>query len=392
MSNSVSFLVRQTIKALANFFYFFSCIIPKQKNLYLYSSWFGKSFSDNPKYLFLHAARQKNNKIYWITKSKVLYKELLSKEIQVVYAASPRGAWLQMRANAIVFSHSHCSEFYPFFIGRKTKRIQAWHGAPLKKIADDDSYSRRNDVRHRVSKILFPYLTERFDLIFAMGDPDRVIFARAFATSLNNVRVTGYPRNDALRISKSISSAPPRNLLYMPTFRGTPGSDFELLEMPHFDIKVVDDFLSKHQCSLDIKLHPVQSISAKTKLSIANSRNIKLISNNEDIYSLTSNYEGLITDYSSIFFDALLTGIKIYMLPIDRDFYLANDRELYYDYEDVCPSRPASSWNELLEYIFTEIYPVERYAALRSRFHRFTDTNSTERAYNEIEDLMKMAF
>ncbi|MNF95013.1 hypothetical protein D3C84_777480 [compost metagenome] len=76
------------------------------------------------------------------------------------------------------------------------------------------------------------------------------------------------------------------------------------------------------------------------------------------------------------------------MLPIDIEEYLTKDREIYYNYPDTCPSEPQKSWESLINYIFETNYPINRHLNLIEKFHTYIDANSSERATNEIINIL----
>lgn len=379
----------QLNKFLANFFYVIACLVPKKKDLILFGAWFGKSYSDNPRYMYEFALDHGATNIYWVTKNKKLFENMQLSKLPVLYAYSLRGVWFQMRAKGVVFSHSHWSDFCSSCIGPKTLRVQAWHGAPLKKIGRDNDLAKKSYLREFLSRVLFPYMKERFDLILATGEPDRNIFARAFSVSLDKVKVTGYPRNDVFELNHGSLSRRPKNILYMPTFRGAPGSIFNFLEEGYFDFSYVEKELEVNGAFLYIKLHPVQRIGAEFCQKVAMSRRIKVLDESEDIYPFLNYCDALVTDYSSIFFDFLLSGKPIYMLPIDIEDYVKSERSFYYPYQQVCPSEPQLNWVDMLHYIFKEPYPVDRHIGLLERFHLYRDRGASERAYECVQNLIK---
>lgn len=111
-----------------------SFLIPKKKGLWLFSSWFGKKYLDNPKYIYQELLKNKDGvQPYWLVKDKALLRRLEALEYPVLNAFSVKGIWLQLRAEVVVFTHSVCSEFLPCLIAAQTKRIQTWHGIPIKK-------------------------------------------------------------------------------------------------------------------------------------------------------------------------------------------------------------------------------------------------------------------
>ena len=228
------------------------------------------------------------------------------------------------------------------------------------------------------------HLNDRCDLVFATGKQDKIIFERAFNVLPQNVVITGYPRNDILAASNCKPDVKPKKLLYAPTFRGNLGSEFPLLTAHHFDAASINRKLITNNAHLYIKLHPVQKLNPETEKLITNLSNIHITDDNNDIYSFILEFDALITDYSSIFFDFLLSNKPIYMLPIDIDTYLSSDREFYYDYYSITPSEPMRSWDSLIEYIYQEPYPVDRHNLLAKKTHIYQDPNSSQRAYETI--------
>lgn len=389
MNKYLNFLSTQAGRALGNLPFFLSTLIPKRKNMLLFGSWFGNTYSDNPRYIYEHSLNKPELYVFWITKNKDTYNLMKQLGLPVATAMSLKGIWLQFRAGAIVFTHSPATEFYSCLVAKRTRRIQAWHGAPLKKIGHDDLFSTKNNSRALISSIIFPHRFDKYDLIFATGTPDKKIFERAFNVKQENVVITGYPRNDILHSDKrKISLAPPKSILYLPTFRGAPGSEFKLLDSPMFNHKKINKILNLHNCHLKIKLHPVQKLSQKAEEELSTCTNISLISDNLDTHTELKRYDALITDYSSIFFDYILTYKPTYMLPIDIEDYLTKDRAIYYNYPDVCPSEPQKNWESLLNYIFEVEYPVNQHLSTITKFHSYADANASERAIKEIVKIL----
>jgi CDP-glycerol glycerophosphotransferase (TagB/SpsB family) len=50
--------------------FFLSFFVFRNKNKYIFGEWFGKSFSDNSKYVFESALKDRSATVVWITKSQ----------------------------------------------------------------------------------------------------------------------------------------------------------------------------------------------------------------------------------------------------------------------------------------------------------------------------------
>ena len=92
---------------MLNAVYLISFLIPKKKKLWLFSSWFGKKYLDNPKYIYQALLNNTHNvQPYWLVKDKDLLTRLEVLKYPVVYALSLKGLLFQLRAEVVVFTHS----------------------------------------------------------------------------------------------------------------------------------------------------------------------------------------------------------------------------------------------------------------------------------------------
>jgi CDP-glycerol glycerophosphotransferase len=72
------FMLKQIFRQFFWILYFISKIFPRDSRIWVFGSWGAKSFSDNPKYLFLYVNQYHRDEIkpIWITKNKKLYEQL----------------------------------------------------------------------------------------------------------------------------------------------------------------------------------------------------------------------------------------------------------------------------------------------------------------------------
>ncbi|MGJ8686237.1 MAG: CDP-glycerol glycerophosphotransferase family protein [Spongiibacteraceae bacterium] len=376
---------------LYNLVFLVATLLPKNKRLWLFGAWQGLAFSDNSKYLFLSVlANEADIQACWLAKDKSLYRDMREQGLPVVYAYSLAGVVAQLRAGLVFYSHRVESEFLPQLIGRSVKRIQLWHGLPMKHIGFDDAL-QPNAKRNTLFKArLFPFLNERVDLISACSDYDRAIFRRAFLVNPDDVIVAGYPRNDKF-FQAGGRSAPQRRsnyrVLYLPTFRGAVGSEFTLLESSGFDYKKYAAELAAMDANLDIKLHPVQRPSAQLAAACQQYSELSLLAVGGDIYSILNDYDLVIIDYSSLYFDLLLLGISFIMAPIDLHNYMQDDRQLYRPYSDYAVHPPCENWPAVFEQIATQLQHrsiSDRGEQLCSEFHYYRDAGAAERLIDVV--------
>ena len=371
-----------------------SCLVPRRRDLWLFGAWMGRRYSDNPKYIFRHVREHVPDvEALWIVKDRSLHAELRDAGVPVARALSPRGVWSQLRAGLVVFTHSVPDEYHSPLIAPWALRVQTWHGMPIKKIGYDDNTQQRSRASVLVRSLLFPCDLDRCDLVIAGGEDDAEKYRSAFNVRPADVRITGYPRNDELLRCATPPAAgrEPRRAIYMPTLRGAPGSEFELLRTSGFDFGRADEALQSAGWHLSVKLHPVQALSPEDRRSLDRAEHMDALPSEMDLYSRVGTFDALITDFSGVYFDFLITGKPIVMAPFEIERYLERDRELYYEYEDICPDAPCRTWDEvfarLTELRYAEGPPSARYTSLQRRFHRYLDASSSARVVAEIQGL-----
>lgn len=383
----ITVLIRAVLSLFQSGIFYISALIPKRKNLVLFSAWNGRKFSDNPKYMFQYVVQNVSSiDAYWFCKDIKLFNRLQEQGLNALYSRSLKGVWMQLRCCAVVCSHSVEWEFVPFLISGRVKRIQAWHGAPLKKIGYDDSNGTPRKKAQLINRIM-PFRDDRCDLVFATGHQDKARFESAFNVSANNVKITGYARNDALRVSEVAEAGKNAKLkiLYMPTYRGGVNSEFTLFNAMGLSLDEIERTMREFNIELTIRLHPVQYFNEADSLVLRHSNSIKLLNDVDDIYELLSTYDILMTDYSSIFFDFMITFRPIIMAPFLHENY-CDERALYCRYDDVCVSDPVFNWDDLKSRIATlrDEKISDKYVSVCTSHHAYLDANSSSRCVKEM--------
>lgn len=379
-----------------------SYFVKKDKKVWVFGSMRGTMYLDNAKYLFEYVHKSTNIQAVWISKNRTIVKELQDQGFNAFYEYSFGAFYYASRAKIAIITHrgNRKEADLPFYLfSKKTDIIQLWHGIGLKKSAFDDKVfsfqhnenSMKWKLKALVKNSLFPFFNyvNEPSLILSLSKETQDIFAKAFRVSIDKVLITGYPRNDILLKNASLEKKVPqeKKVIYMPTFRGSVNSDFDLFLQYGFDVDILDTFLSNENMQLDIKLHPFNKPSDTLIEKLAQSKNISFL-DHDAIYEIISEYDMLITDYSSIYFDYILVDRPIVFTPFDKDIYLEQDREFNFEYDEVTPGPKAMNWGEVMKYLKVfnqdaQLYAKER-NLVKERFHTYQDDKSTERVYNAI--------
>lgn len=324
-------------------------LIPKNKSIWVFGAWFGKSFSDNPKYMYQYVDSLDGDITpIWIAKDKKLVEELQTKKVNVFYHRSIKGIYYQVIAKVAFVGHSISSDLNPSLIGFNTIRVQLWHGIPLKKIGFDDKvFNSQQSLSLRHPKLSVFLTNDSYDLVTSTGLKCSKAFSTAFNIPIDKCAITGFPRNDVF-LKEEVKNLSRYKVIYMPTFRGEIGTEFNLFESFGFDLKKIEEKLASENIELHIRTHPANKPSEIFLKGIINS-NVLKISAISDIYEEINNYDCLVTDYSSIMFDFILNGKPIVFAPFDLDNYLKADRQLYCDYSDITSRTKCLNWGEVIK-------------------------------------------
>ena len=69
--------------------YYISYLLPKNKNVWIFGSWFGEKYADNSKALFEFVNKHdKEILAVWLTQSKTVFRDLNQKGLNVYYTYS----------------------------------------------------------------------------------------------------------------------------------------------------------------------------------------------------------------------------------------------------------------------------------------------------------------
>ena len=397
-SKSIKYLPK-LISPLMFLIYCLVYFLPRNRRSWVFGSGVGVNFSDNAKYLFLYCSSEKDINCYWITKNKDLVESLRNDGLNAYYKYSAKGLWLSLSSKVYVYDSRTGSINHWASAG--AIKVNLWHGSPLKTI-DRDITVKHNafyignhtwGIKRYLVRMIMPEWFVVADLMIATSEKVKGYFNSAFGSK--KIEVTGYPRNDIIsnpslyarylvfeqNIIDSISTE--KTILYAPTFRDTNRFNREA----PIEWGRLNDLLRKNDATFLIKLHRHDySMAIKEEYS-----NIRVLDNESDMYPLFSKVDLLITDYSSIFFDFLLTDKPVLFYPYDKEDYLTKDRSMYDEYDTVTPGHKAYDFNgfyEKLELFFKHPDALKEsvldYQVIKKMYNQYNDSDGSKRTYQFI--------
>lgn len=343
--------------------YWFSLITPRNNNIWLFGSTFGKRFADNPRYFYLYISqKRKDIRPIWITHDKSIAKMLTEKRYEAYYYHSLKGIWFCFRAKVYIFDNY--SKDINFWTSAGALKINLWHGVGNKRINYDNSHDEVRHPKNIWDKI--KYFPRRLSdekpshYILTTSPTMSKIFSRAFKVSPSHIIEAGYPRNDALfkewKVNilytakekvlinklKSFKKNQHKILGYIPTFRGSEKKFLQIM-----DLTIFNNFLKENKMVLVCKLHPKSLF--KEQFEKINFSNISIVDASIDINSFLSEIDILIADYSSVYSDFMLLDRPVVAFWYDYDEYISNTRKPYFNFEEYMPEVKAENMEQLME-------------------------------------------
>ncbi|MGL5123780.1 MAG: CDP-glycerol glycerophosphotransferase family protein [Fusobacteriaceae bacterium] len=306
-------------------------ILPIKKNRVLFSSYFGRQYSDNPKFIYEELIKNRNDlDIIWILNSKV--EELQGHNVKIINAKSWKYLYYLATSKYWI---DNCHGYHLRKPRVKTILLQTWHGTPLKKIAQDIE-----GKQYKKSRKNWKLESSYWDFFLSPNKNLNNLFCKAFKINEEIVINTMYPRNEFLvhsnieKVKKKVFKelgikTEKKIILYAPTFRVEETASYKL----HLDMKRLEKEFGDKYIFL-IRLHPnikrLDCIELKKEFSI----NASKYNDIQELYLIS---DVLITDYSSVFFDYAILNKPMIFYPYDYDEYKNDDRGFYFEYSEIVP-------------------------------------------------------
>lgn len=336
--------------------YHLSGVIPRRPDLWLFGH-FNNSFSGNSKFLFLWVNKHAPHvRAVWMTGDRQLCARLRAEGYRSELRNTPMAMAVGMRAGAYVYS-DRVSD-----IGGGCSKgaflANLWHGSGLKEIGFGNARSILNKGPTSI--------VERWKTLEATLMPDMIVatspaiaerFSVSFRLPIDRCPVLGSARLDcatdeALRMAAArfearaewdaARSTFTEIYVYSPTYRQG-NREFMREALP--DLAALSDVLAARDAVLFIKPHPRDTAGSYSTV------NIRPWPKGTESYSVMTDIDCLISDYSSIMFDYLAVrsaGMMLYPLDLGR---FVDERGFYFPYDESTAGVRVDTFAELLRAI-----------------------------------------
>lgn len=299
--------------------------LPKRKSKVVLQSFYGRGYSDSPKAIAEEMRRRGGFRLYWVVKGQAEAESLPAgitpiqlDSVRCIYHLCTAGVWVD-NSRKWSFSQKRGRQYY----------VQTWHGFPLKRIEKDAGDALPADYIQSAKKD-----SKMCDLFLSNGSFMSWVYRTGFWYH-GEILLAGFPRNDVLvrgdagavqRARESLQlPEDTRFLLYAPTFRKEMGLNVYDLDYPAVLQALSERFGGRWMVLA--KLHPnVAARAAELRLNPAYVVNASTYADIQDLYLLS---DAMVTDYSSVMFDYILTQKPCFLYVNDLQAY-QNDRNFYY--------------------------------------------------------------
>lgn len=346
----------------------------------------------------------------WLVGSGQEATDAAARGIPSIPKHSLRGFWRTARARVVVVTHGFGDVNRYAVSGALV--VQLWHGIPLKRIGLDSPETTRLPgfaahvpgarLLQALLATLYRGAARRIAVLPAASHLVRGRLESAFGLRDAQVPVTGEPRVDVLSRGTAAqrraaarelieAAAGPiddgtRAILYAPTWRdGAADPAVPTTE----EWRALIEVLTRQDAVLLVRSHPLGAgeYVPPTPTERVRSLGSGLVA---DVTPLLPGLDALVTDYSSLAFDASLVPLPVLFLAPDVGPY-AHRRGFYGTYADVAGGDWSTGWRQCTDQLDALLGDdaardalLDRSRELDARVHAFRDGGNTLRVYRAI--------
>ena len=361
---------------------------PVSQNTIMFEAFFGKAYSDSPKYIYEYIANNYPGqyKFVWVMNKK--YK--LPYGGKTVKRFSIRYMYYLATSRYFVFNVRQPEWF------KKRKGMtffQTWHGTPLKRLAFDieDVFGASKTYKKQIYK-----QSRGWDYLLSPNPFSTQCFKSCFLYDEEKIVEYGYPRNDILhkpegeelarKVKEDLGLPLDKKLiLYAPTWRddecyGHGQYKFELqLNLDMMKERLGDEYI------VLLRTHYFIADAIDTEAYGGFAVNVCKYDDIAELYLIS---DILITDYSSVFFD--YAGLRRPMLFFTYDLEKYRDilHGFYMDMEDEVPGPMLFTTEEVIDAIenIDEVSRrfADKYEVFYEKYCGLEDGNATEKCVKKL--------
>lgn len=358
-----------------------------KKDSILYESFHGANIACNPLAIFIELYNDSsfaNYKHFWVVNDKVSIPSYFKNYKNVVFIERESDAYIECLATVKILINN--STFPSYFI-KKTGQIyiNTWHGTPLKTLGKDmkgrflEHKNFTKNILH--SDVLLSPNRFTTNILKYSHDINGIYDGEIFEAGYPRVDLTLNLNSSRKReIFASLNLAHDKKIIfYAPTWRGTHG-DVEFNKD-----KLLSD-LGRLSRIKDVQIVFRGHALVENIIGEVDIVGVSVLPKNIDTNEFLGCTDILITDYSSIFFDFIVTNKPIFYYAYDLLEY-ESERGLYLDIEKL-PGKVCYDINALTSSIVDVLNSSNEVNYAQSEYNLQDDGNASRRTVEKIKELL----
>ena len=352
--------------------YWADALVPKQKNLWVFSTFLKKNYMDNCKYLYEYILENHPEiRAVWLTQDQAVIDKLTAENKPVYKMNSKEGKKILRRAAVAFINNNRVTDLESGWgFNARTKVVNLWHGMSPKderRILEltsfkniglhycDDILAKKEDSLLVKMKKGFKYLRhahhrelfERYFMVVCPGQERIDNLTDIWNLPRERVLQCGYPRHLPIYNGKADPKAP--KIMYAPTYRYDVEQEKELARSCAAAYPAIQKLMEEVNGQFVIRLHPYtwQSFQSIYTDTIGQYDRISF-DHTEDLYEILGDFSIVISDCSSIVYDFLITDRPVFFHFPDCEEYMEKDCGSMYNLDEVMPGPRTKNWEESL--------------------------------------------
>jgi len=382
---------------------FLDKLIPKNSSYWIMPVYFiGKGdFSDNILAVYETVKKDPSIKKIILTREKQIEADKDSKNVVILPMNSLLAVWFLLRSKVIFVQHSVWLDLKAakFQIHKPLNRyiINLWHGIAPKDMTHDNT-----GIINERSKLEMPNYINIVSSQIDLENKQKAFFL----SKKENFWMTGNPRNDFLLTPEELLPKTLQNeltklknmvgekklLVYAPTYKETNvnGGYYHFNEN---ELKMLDQLLRQKNMIMGIRYHTYRRPAFYKdffKYSSFYDLSSEVISDFRVIMRVA---EALITDYSSVYVDAVYLNKKCISFSYDLDHYKEIQRGFMAPFESIFPGPICKNFSSLfneIENLDSQLNEKEKiqYSNVRNLLFKHIDSNNADRVVTLLKKII----
>ena len=337
----------------------------RNKRIILFGAWMGQKYADNTRFLYEYLQENKDeyviDKLIWVTRDHNTFQFLKSQRHEVYMMHDPKSFYYHIKAGVHIVCNlgfsveNYSGDLMGQFSGHAIK-INTWHGVPMKAGKSTGENQRKQGSW---GKIKYKLRHNRFFYgVFTPGHWDQAYYLSTGKEATKRCSEfcgfpaeqfieCGYPRNctavilhdDEKKVIGRLGEYS-NTILYVPTFR-------DKWEVPHpLTSPQLRDYLDKTNTLWIEKPHAATKVTSDVGLE---NEGALFLDSSFDLNAIIPYVSIVITDYSSVCYDAMNFRKPVLFYIPDYEKYLINDRGFLFDFRSMVIDLEATDVDQLIK-------------------------------------------